>query len=144
MLCVRVVVLVCACGWLCVCLLMVYVCRLCDLLCDVVRTVVVLLFLCVFVPEFVFVCFVFVCFIVRWCMVCLCVSCLFLRVCVLMCLSGVVVVDCVMWYGMLFVLFCVSVCRLLALFACVFRLWYLVRCCFVWFCVLCLCVCVCF
>ena len=46
---------------------------------------------------------------------------------VFMC-SGVVVEDCAMWYGLLFVLFCVCVCRLLALFACVLRLWYSVRC----------------
>ena len=62
----------------CVCLFNVYVCRVCALLCDVVRIVVVLSFLC----DSVCVCFVFVCFIVRCCMVCLCVSCLF---CVFVC-----------------------------------------------------------
>ena len=66
----------------------------------------------------------------------------FLCNCMFMCLGAVVVVDCVMWYGMLFVLFCVCVCCLVALFACVIRLWYVVRCCIVWCNVLRLCVCV--
>ena len=56
-----------------------------------------------------------------------------------MCLGAAVVVDCVMWYDMLCVLFCVCVSCLFALFACVIRLWYSVRCCIVWFCVVYVC-----
>ena len=45
-----------------------------------------------------------------------------LSVCVFVCLGVVVVVDCVMWSGMLFALCCVCVCCLLVLFANVIRL----------------------
>ena len=84
---------------------------------------------CEFVLEnFVFVCFVFHCAMFSGVFVCVLSA---LCVCVFMCLGVVVVVDCVMWSGMLFALFCVCVCCLFALFAGVIRMWYIVRCCMV-------------
>ena len=58
------------------------------------------------------VCFVFVCFVFHCAMLYgVFVSVLSaLCVCVFVCLGGVVVVDCVMWSGLLIVLFCVCVC----------------------------------
>ena len=70
--------------------------------------VVFLFSVCVRVCEFVCVCFVFVCYVVV-CFVCFIVWCCVSSLChcVFMCLGAVIVVDCVMWYGMFF---CVVLC----------------------------------